>query len=401
MKLFRPLWALLGCLAVAVVMAIVKPLPHAHLYGKAVLLAFSLAVAWLIYVASPTKVLFKQRVLIPILLCGLGFGIKNLATIRGNVELVRYYQDVFDTLESGKNPYTMGTIFHYTEAYTPAFGNFNYPPLEIYPYYLAYRIAGTWNIRVFTVTILLLHALAGLVFVLMFPRVRLGFLLPFLPMIVFGEVKSGVAMTLLLTALILWQIKMDRRKPGGIHRYAIALLFGLGLMTKFLIIPLMAAYYWHKFDRKRFRSLLDIAIDVSVALGTAVLVMAPYGVANVLKNTILFNLVLKDRAALTMFFPNVLSGLMTWIGLERLYPFAAVAILAVAVLVAPRLSLFSAMLTAAYVFLLVAPTPELQFIPTIVLVVAAARFMMIEEKEPIVPRVWKPAPVLSQGRTGD
>jgi len=69
-----------------------------------------------------------------------------------------------------------------------------------------------------------------------------------------------------------------------------------------------------------------------------------------------------------------------------------VAILGVAVLVAPRLSLFSAMLAAAYVFLLVAPTPELQFIPTIVLFVAAARFITIEETAPVVPRVWKPLP---------
>jgi len=398
MKLFRPLWALLGCMALALVMWILKPIPNGHLYWRAVLLAFGLAVAWLIYVASPKKVLFRKGVLIPILLCGIGFGVKNLATIKPNVELVPHYQDVFNTLDSGKNPYTVGTIFHYTDDYKPVFGNFNYPPLEMYPYYLAYRIAGTWNIRVFTVTILLLHVLAGLLFVLMFPRVRFGFLLPFLPMIVFGEVKTGVAMTLLITALILWQIKMDRRKPGGIHRYAIAVLFGLGLMTKFLLIPLMAAYYWHKFDTRRLRSLLEIAADVSIAVLTAVLIMAPYGVANVLKNTILFNVVLKDRAAQTIFFPNVLSGLMTWIGLETLYSVAAVAILAVAVLVAPRLSLFSAMLTAAYVFLLVAPTPELQFIPVIVLIIAAARFMTIEEKEPIVPRVWKPVPAVSPSR---
>jgi hypothetical protein len=392
MKLFRPLWALLGCLAVAAVMWIVKPIPHGHLYWRAVLLAFGLSVAWLIYVANPTKVLFRKAVLIPIFLCGLGFGIKNLATISPNVELVQHYRDTFDALDSGQNPYTVGTVFHFTESYKIVRGNFNYPPLEIYPYYLAYRIAGRWDITVFTATILVIQALVCLIFVLMFPRVRFGFLLPFLPMIFMGEVKTGPALTLLFTALILWQIKKDRRKPGGARRYVIAVLFGLGLMTKFLIIPLMAAYHWHKFDRKRLRSLLDIAVDVSVSLGTAVLVMAPYGVMNVLKNTILFNAVLRDRAAQTIFFPNVLSGLMSWIGLETLYSVVAVAILGVAVLVAPRLSLFSAMLAAAYVFLLVAPTPELQFIPTIVLFVAAARFITIEETAPVVPRVWKPLP---------
>lgn len=392
MKLFRPLWALVACLAVAVALAFVKPIPHAYRYGDEVLLVFGLSVAWLVYVANPSKVLFKKVVLIPIFLCGLGFGVKNLATIEGDAEVVRVYQDVFTTLESGKNPYTSGTIFHENEFHQAVFGNFNYTPLEIYPYYLAYRIAGRWNVTVFTVTVLVIQALAGLVFVLMFPGVRLCFLIPFLPMILMGEAKTTPALTLLLTALILWQIKKDRRKPGGIHRYAIAVLFGLGLMTKFLIIPLMAAYYWHKFDRKHLRTLVDIAVDVTISLGVAALVMAPYGMANVLKNTILFNLVLRDRAVLATFFPNVLSGSMAWLGLERLYPLAAVAILAFAVLVAPRLSLFSAMLTAAYVFLLVAPTPEIQFIPTIVLFIAAVRFMTVEEKAPIIPRVWKPLP---------
>ena len=392
MKLFRPLWALVGCMAVALLICLLKPIPHAHEPGRALLLAFGLSVAWLIYVANPTKVLFKKGVLIPIFLCGLGFGIKNVVTIKGNVELVKHYQGVFDTLDSGKNPYNVGTIFHYTEGYKPAFGNFNYPPLEIYPYYLAYRLAGTWNIRVFTITILLIQVLACLVFVLMFPRVRFGFLLPFLPMMLFAESKTGPALTLLITALVLWQIKKDRQEPGGLHRYVIAVLFGLGLMTKFLIIPLMAAYYWHRFDVKRLRSLAEIALDVAIALATAVLVMLPYGVMNVLKNTILFNLVLKDRQALAWFWPGVLSGPMSALGLGRLYPFAAVGILAVAVLLAPRLSLFGSMLTAAYVFLLVSPTPELQFMPTITLLIAAARFMTVEETAPIVPRVWRPAP---------
>jgi hypothetical protein len=392
MKLFRPLWALLGCMAVATALWIAKPIPNGHLYWRAVLLAFGLSVAWLVYVANPTKVLFRKGVLIPIFLCGLGFGVKNLATISPNVELVQHYKDTFDTLDSGRNPYTAGTIFHFTESYKVVRGNFNYPPLEIYPYYLAYHIAGRWDIAVFTATILVIQALVCLLFVLMFPRVRFGFLLPFLPMILIGEVKTGPALTLLITTLILWQIKEDRRAPGGIHRYLIAVLFGLGLMTKFLIIPLMAAYYWHKFDPKRLRSLLDIAIDGTIAFATAALVMLPYGIVNVLKNTILFNLILKDRDAQTIFFPNFLSGLMTWIGLETLYSVVAVVILAAAVLIAPRLSLFSAMLAAAYVFLLVAPTPELQFIPTIVLFVAAARFITIEETAPVVPRVWRPLP---------
>jgi hypothetical protein len=102
---------------------------------------------------------------------------------------------------------------------------------------------------------------------------------------------------------------------------------------------------------------------VAIALAVAALIMAPYGVAAVLKETILFNLVLKDRAAMTTFFPNVLSGPMTWAGVGELYPVAALVLLAASVLAASSLSLVSAMMAAAYTFLFVAATPEPQYLP--------------------------------------
>jgi hypothetical protein len=390
MKKVLPFAALMACNVIAVVMLILKPFPHGYRYGLAPLLSVGLTLIWLAYSAGP-RLLFKEGVLAVILLCGLGMGVKNLLTIRGNVELVPHYQSLFDAIEGGKNPYTAGTIFHRVEPSQTVLGNFNYPPLEIYPYYLAYRIAGTWNITVFTITILLIQALVGLIFVRMFPRVRLAFLLPFLPGIVLGEVKTGSAMTLLITALILWMIKLDWEKPRPARRYLIALLFGLGLLTKFLVIPLMAAYYWHKFDPKRLRSLLGIAVDVSIALATAVGIMAPYGVANVFKSTVLLNLVLKDRAVLATFFANALSGPMTWLGLESLYSITAVVILGLAVLAAPRLSLFSAMMLAVYVFLFVSPTPEAQFLPLVFFLAISARLMTFEREGTIPGRLLKPS----------
>ncbi len=381
---------LIICMAISLVMLVLKPVPHGYHYEYALLLSVALAAIWLLYAASPGT-FFKKGVLVFVMICGLGLGVVNACLLTSKAEIIRTYATVFDALESGKNPYTAGTIFHEIEISGPVYGNFNYPPLEIYPFYLASRIAGTWNLTVLTLTILLIQALCCLVLVRMFPRIRLIYLLPFLPVILLGEIRATAAMTILLVAMIIGQIKKDREKPGGIHRYVIAVLFGLGLTTKFLIIPLMAAYYWQKFDSRNLRSLLDIAVDVSIALATAVLVMMPFGVANVLKNTILFNLVLRDRAALTTFYPNVLSGPFAWFGLSGLYSVAAVAILALSILAAPRLSLFSAMLTAAYVFLFVAPTPEPQFLPLLLFLAVAARCMMIEEQGPILPAVWKPA----------
>jgi hypothetical protein len=106
--------------------------------------------------------------------------------------------------------------------------------------------------------------------------------------------------------------------------------------------------------------------------------MAPFGVMAVLKNTLLFNLILKDRAALTTFYPNIISGPFAWLGLQDLYSVAAVVVLGLAVLAAPRLGLFPAMLAAAYVFLIVAPTPEPQFLPVLLFLVVVARGLAVE-----------------------
>jgi hypothetical protein len=375
----RPLvlGALVACLTVSLALLVLKPVPGGLHYEYAVLLALAMTAIWLLYAAS-TRTFFKTGVLVFVGLCGLSLGIVNLSVLDPSSEIVLTYRTVFDTLESGKNPYTAGTIFHTIESSGPVPGNFNYPPLEIYPYYLAYRIAGTWNLTVLTVTILFIQALCCLILLRMFPGIRPVYLLPFLPVILLGEVKTNVALTLLLTALILWMIKRDLEAPRSLHRYLIAVLFGLGLMTKFMVLPLMAAYYWHRFDPKDLRSLGRIAVDVSIAVATSVLVMAPFGVMAVLKNTLLFNLILKDRAALTTFYPNIISGPFAWLGLQDLYSVAAVVVLGLAVLAAPRLGLFPAMLAAAYVFLIVAPTPEPQFLPVLLFLVVVARGLAVE-----------------------
>lgn len=379
------------CVAISLMMWILKPIPRGHGYEYAVQLSVALLALWSLYAAGP-RLIFKKGVLVFVLLCGLGLGLQNLITTRSDPEIVRAYGTVFEALDSGKNPYTTGTIFHLTESHDPALGNFNYPPLEIWPYYLAFRIAGTWNLTVLTITLLLIQALSCFVLIRMFPRIRLVYLLPFLSVFLLGEVKTNPAMTMLLTALILWVVKRESERPRPIHRYLIAVLFGLGLLTKFMIIPLMAAYYWNQFNPRNLRSLVRIGVDVSMALATCVVFMMPFGVAAVFKNTILFNLILKDRAVLTTFFPNVLSGLFSWLGLSGLYSVAAVAALGGSVLIAPRLGRFSAMLAAAFTFLLVAPTPEPQFVPLMLFFVVAARCMISEEQGQVIPGVWRELP---------
>jgi hypothetical protein len=388
MKKYLVPGALILCVAISLAMWVLKPIPHAHRYDLSFQLSLVLAAIWLFFRVSPGWI-FKRGILAAVLLAGLAFGIHNLATIDPHAEIVSAYRTVFEAIDGGRNPYTSGTVFHRVENGAVVYGNFNYPPAEIYPYYLAYRLSGRWDSAVLTAVMILLNALCCLILLRMFPAIRPGYLMAFFPLFLFGEIRTNPSLTFLVTALLLWLMKKDGERPQKITRFLIAVVFGIGLMTKFLIIPLMAAYYWHKFDPRKLRSLVTIAVDTGIALATAVLVIAPFGVAAVFKNTILFNLVLKDRAALTTFYPNALSGPLEWLGLSGVYPIAAVIILALSVLAAPRLGLFPAMLTAAFAFLLVAPTPEPQYLPIILYLALAARWMDMVERGTLPPQVLK------------
>lgn len=371
--------ALASCIAFSTLLAILKPIPHGHGFTQALKLSLALTGLWLLSRADPAW-LFKKAVLIFLLVAGLGVGIGGFFTIDRDAEVIHVYDSVFKAMESGQNPYTSGTIFHRAEFLRPVYGNFNYPPLEIYPYYLAYRLTGRWDSTVLTATMLIIQLFVCLIFAWTFPEVKRLYLLPFMAVFLLVEFKINVAMTFLMAALIVLVIRKDLERSRKGWRLLVAALFGLGMMTKFLLIPVFAAYLWHRFDPKRLRPLGEAATEGTVALAVAALVMVPYGLAAVFKNTILFNLILKDRAVLTTFFPNVLSGFFTWIGHSGLYSLAAVAVLAAAVAAAPRLELFHAMTAAAITFLLVVPTPKAQFLPVVLyLVVAGALIELIRQ----------------------
>ncbi len=375
--------ALLVLAAVAFAMLAFEPVPAGRHYEYALIQSLALAAIAALFAAGP-RTFFGKGVRAAVLVCGLVLGAANLAVLRPDAEIVRAYGTVFEALDAGANPYASGTIYHEIESVGPVYGNFNYPPLEIYPYYLAYRIAGRWDLAVLTVTLIVIQALCFLCLPLMFPRLRPALFLPFLPLVLLGEVKTNVALTFLMAALILWTIRKDLEEPRAFRGRLLAVLFGLGLMTKFLILPLMAAYYAHTVATKGRRSLPLVGLDVGLALGTAALVMAPFGVLDVVRNTAVFNVVLDERAVLTTFYPNVLSGPLAAFGLQGLFPVVAFAVLAAVVAAASRLDVFSSMLASSFAFLVVATTPEPQFLPVLVFLVVVAQGLALEKAEAAV-----------------
>lgn len=376
---------LAAAIVIAVLMAATRAIPHGHRYDLAVKLSLALGAFWFLAFVKPEWA-FKKTVLIVVGLAALGLAIGEISVINPNSEIVQVYDSVFRAIRNGLNPYTSGTIFHYAEYWRPVYGNFNYPPLEIYPYYLAYRLAGTWNSTVMTSAFLVIQGLVCMIFMATFPGVKRRYILPFCGLFLFMEIITNVAMTFLVTALILLAVKNDEPDPRPGRRFLTAGLFGAGLMTKFLIIPFMAAYYWRRVDPKKPASLLRVAPDIGAALGTAALIALPFGLVPVFKNTILFNLILKDRAVFTTFFPNVVSGPLSWLGLGRVYPLAAVAALGASILAARRLRLASALMAAGCAFLFVTVTPEPQYIPVMLYLALFAVYLETENARPGILR---------------
>jgi len=360
------------CVAVSLAMVLCRPIPGAAGYHLALCLWLELAVIWWLF-RRPASWLFHRLTLTIVLLGGLALGVVGFSSLRPDREIISHYRSVFVALDQGRNPYHCGTIVHLDRDDRAVMGNFNYPPMEILPYDLARRVAGGWNAGVLLGTMLLIHLMSCLILLRTFPDVPRGWIWPFFPLLILSEVKATHSMTLLVIALLLWAMRRQHERPGPARRLLIAVLFGIGLTCKFLIIPLVAAYYWHRFDPHRLRSLAEIAGEACVTLGTVVLIIVPYGVANVLNNVILFHLILRKRAVLTTFYPNVLSGPLQWLGAGALYPFLALALLALAVLNAPRFSALPAMVIAAFAFLFVSPTPEPQFVPELAYLALSAR----------------------------
>src|SRR5512140_2277329 len=232
--------ALVASVAISVGMALLKPVPHGHRYDLAVQLTVALALIGVLC-KVPLDRIFKRSVLVAIFIAGLGWGVFSVSSIDPRSEIVATYRSVFEAIDSGRNPYTSGTIFHLAEDGKPVFGNFNYPPAEITPYYLAYRIAGRWDSTVLTGAMILINGLACLVLLWTFPRVGAPKLAAFFPLFLAGEIRTNPALTLLAVAILVGLIVREIEKPSRSRPYLIAVVFGIGLMTKFLILPLMAA----------------------------------------------------------------------------------------------------------------------------------------------------------------
>ncbi len=335
--------------------------------------------------------LLRRGVLIACAAVGVVWSAFRAAVIDADAEIVRTYRSLFTALDRGLNPYTCDCILHLVEHEDVRFGAFNYPPAEIWPYRLVERLPGTAGVELLTGTWLALNVAAFAVLAVAVRR-SLGWrILAFFPFLVLWELQTNIATTMLVVAGIVGVDLAERREPRAWHRPVLWLLIGFGLLTKFVVVPLFAVWWL-----SRVRAQVDghvvasrgtavtsalraTALDLIAPLAVAVSLGLPFGIHNVLRETVLFNLRLDDRDELTTFYPNVLSGTLEWAGISWLYPVLAVAALAVSMLTALRLGPIVSMFVVTIVFLLVSPTPEPQYTPVVLTLLVA----LIALREPV------------------
>ncbi len=351
-----------------------------------------LLVAWLGW-AMLGAGLLRRPVLAAVAAIGVVWGAFRAAGIDAGAEIVRTYQSLFAALDRGINPYSCDCIVHLVENDAVRFGAFNYPPAEIWPYRLVEQLSGAAGVGLLTGTWLALNVAAFAVLA-MATRRSLGWrILAFFPFLVLWELQTNIATTMLVVAGIIAVHLAEREAPRAWHRPVMWLLMGVGLLTKFVVVPLYAVWWLFRvralMDRQvaagrwtaLTRALRGSILDLVAPLAVAVTITLPFGIDNVLRETVLFNVRLGDRDELTTFYPNVLSGTLEWVGMSWLYPALAVAALAASVLTALRMDSTTSMFIVTVVFLLVAPTPEPQYTPVVVMLLVA----LIAVRQPVVP----------------
>ncbi len=374
---------LMICLLFSLFLFVARPLPSGHHYELALKLSLELLVIWLIYYLRP-EFLNHKLILALILLAGLTLGFYQLTRPRPDPEITKTYESVFKDLEEGRNPYLNGRIYHRNGDGQTVYQNFNYPPLELYPYWLFYRLFHVWNMQSLSLFLMFIQLLAAIILVLTFRGSGHRYLPAFLPVLVFSEITTNPAMNMLLVSIFMALLSRQERKPSAINRLLLAIVIGLGLSAKFFFIPVAATYYFWQLKLKDFKSWLRVGGQALLSLAVSWLLMLPFGPLNVINSTIFYNLNLGERNTYTAFYPNILSSFFYLIGQPQVYGPVAVLILFLVILSTPKLSLYTAFLLSGMTFLLVAPTPEPQYFGTLLLLALASKIIKISTQPAVV-----------------
>ncbi|MCH8906733.1 MAG: hypothetical protein IH840_06560 [Candidatus Heimdallarchaeota archaeon] len=288
----------------------------------------------------------------------------HLSVISWNTELVLVYQTLFDALDNGLNPYQEAVIYHRLPDGSGVLVPFNYPPGEILVYWIPYQIFGHWNYGLILLINFVIQLTAILIIQKQTPEIGLKQKLPFFVLLTILNLNHS-ASTIFLTMTLAGLLLLDQQALDKSYkrRILLILIFTIGLLSKFYMIPLVAVYYWHNvIDQRQLKYLVDAVVNLFLV----VILLIPFGIVAVFESTILFNLDLDLRQESTSYYPNLLSIMIYLLKLKSLYLIIVVGTMFGSLMVTRRMELLKRITLILCLSLLIFPTPEDQFFGSLI-----------------------------------
>ncbi len=284
-----------------------------------------------------------------------------LITLNTDAELVHVYQSLFDAFKNGNNPYKDSVIYHITGDGSISYQQFNYPPGEIIVYWLGYLILQKWNYGVIIAINLIINAIVAFLFVKSSPHLENRKKAVFVLFLLLMNVHNSASTTLFITMAIGFILRANMEEKH--RRIILVILMGFGSLTKFFILVLIAVYFWYKIIEQRDWSYF---IDAGGVWLIILVSCVPFGLLNVWNSTIAFNLELSGREEVTTYYPNLVSAIFYILKLKVIYPFVVIILFALALINTRNKDLLERMVIISAISMLLFPTPEDQFIGSLV-----------------------------------
>ena len=276
-----------------------------------------------------------------------------------NQELTYTYQTLFGALNNGLNPYVNNVIYHRLADGSVVYSTFNYLPGEIYPYYIAYLVFGTWNFGVMLLVNLFINLIISYIFIYQIPDVSISTKILYSLLLILTSATHSASLVFLLimsSGLILLERKDDFSYK---YRIILILLMGLGTVAKFFMLPFIFVYFWLNIIEKKYWSYIFDLAGTSIVF---LLFTIPFGIWNVLYDAVFFNLNLTARAQVTTYYFNILSGLCYFTNTKFLYGPLVIVLFLGSVILTKKISFQKRILYISLICLLLFPTPEDQFL---------------------------------------
>lgn len=291
--------------------------------------------------------------------------IYTLITASWHPELIYTYQTLFIALSNNWNPYVQHVIYHRLADGTSILSTFNYLPGEIIPYYIGYLLSKQWNFGIMLAINFFINFIATFIIIFQIPNISRSNKLFYSLLLLFTSIThsaSFVFFLIMLASLLLLNQRKDVNSPKLRSRLTLVLIMGVGTVAKFFMLPFIFLYFWNSIiEKRKFSYIIDF-----IGVGMIFLVFTiPFGIYNVIYSTIIFNLNLSQRAHVTTYYVNIVSGFCYYAHLQIFYGLIAVSLFFMSVILTKNIPFHKRILYVSLITLIIFPTPEDQFIGSI------------------------------------